>query len=194
MGKKLNLIMITIDGARVDRIMQFKSFQQLKSLGSFFSQVITYAPYTIGSMHAIFTGTYGPKTGVNNYYGSRSFKKDRYLTLPGILQKEGYVTIGDIINDLIVPKEGFDDLKVHDELKDDLTLRHCDLLERVKKLNDNDHNYFLYLHYSNIHTEIMKNVLKKYTNFSKEYFVKRIENLAAYDRYIAKADDYLTAV
>jgi len=181
--------MILLDGARYDRIKRMENFKKLMGKSTIFSQVITYAPYTIAAMHAIFSGTYGNKTGVNNYYGTHSFKKDSFLTLTGYLKNNGYYTFGDLLSELVVPAVGFDELKIHNELKDDLTQRHLDFLDKVNNIRKHK-NFFLYFHYSNIHTGVMLNVLKKYNNFSKEYFERKNENLKAYDGYIEAADKY----
>lgn len=192
--KKYNVIMITIDGARIDRIRKFENFTRLINQGTFFSQVIAYAPYTISGLHSIFSGTYGNKTGVDNYFGTYKFKKNLYLTLTEYMKNNDYYTIGDIINELVVPKQGFDELKIHDEYKDNLVDRHSELLEKASKLKKDGGNFFLYLHYSNIHTRIKVNVSRKYTNFSKEYFDKKKENLKNYDSYLEQADQYLGAI
>ena len=44
--KKTNVILICIDGGRVDRAKKSKIFQNLKSKGVFLPKTITYAPYT----------------------------------------------------------------------------------------------------------------------------------------------------
>jgi len=187
----LNLIFITIDGARLDRIKEGKFFKTLINKSIFFEKTITYAPYTIAAMHAIFSGTYGTKTGVNSYWSTPNFKQEQFKTLTKYLQDQEYVTIGDSINKLILPKSGFDELTIHDELKDDLTKRHTSLISKVHQLKLNEKKFFLYLHYSNIHTGIMENVLKKFDNFNKEYFSKRDENEKFYDTLFEKADKYL---
>ena len=191
---RYNIIMITIDGARNDRIRKFENFNKLMGCSTFFSQVIAYAPYTIAGMHAIFSGTYGNKNGVNSYYKTYSFRKDSYLTLTEYMKDNGYYTVGDILNDLIVPPQGFDELKVHDELKDNLTQRHTDLLHKVDGIRKDGKNFFLYLHYSNIHTGVMQNVLKKYNNHSQEYFDNKEKNSRDFDGYMEKADKYLGAI
>ena len=56
MMNKLNVILLLIDGARVDRIEQFPIFKKLQENGTFFQQMITHAPYTLVSMNSIFTG------------------------------------------------------------------------------------------------------------------------------------------
>jgi len=185
--------MILLDGARYDRIKRMENFKKLMGKSTVFSQVITYAPYTIAAMHAIFSGSYGSRNGVNNYYGTYSFKKDSFLTLTGYLKNNGYYTFGDLLSELVVPAVGFDELKIHNELKDDLTQRHLDFLDKINDIRKHK-NFFLYLHYSNIHTGVMLNVLKKYNNFSKEYFEKKNENLKAYDSYIEAADKYLGTI
>ena len=145
MFNKMNVIFITMDGARVDRIIKGKNYLKLIKNSSFFSKTITYAPYTIAAMHAIFSGTYGNKNGVNSYWSTPKFKKEKYKTLTSYLKDAGYVTIGDVINSLVLPKIGFDELVIHDELKDDLTERHKGLLDRVKKINNEGKDFFLYL-------------------------------------------------
>ena len=78
--KKLSVIVITLDGARYDRIKNFKNFQSLVSQNTLFSKMITYAPYTIAAMYAIFSGAYGNRNGVDNYYGSPNFRKKLFLS------------------------------------------------------------------------------------------------------------------
>jgi len=190
----LNLIFITIDGARLDRIINGNFYKKLIDKSVFFSKTITYAPYTIAAMHAVFSGTYGTKTGVDSYWSTPNFKKNEYKTLVKYLQDSGYVTVGDSINKLILPKNGFDELTIHDEINDDLTQRHLSLLSNMKKLKNEGKNFFLYLHYSNIHTGIMQQVLKKYDNFSQEYFSNKQKNAKFYDELFKNADNYLERI
>jgi arylsulfatase A-like enzyme len=187
----MNVILITMDGARVDRIKKGKNYQNIIKKSTFFSKVVAYAPYTISAMHAIFSGTYGTKTGVNSYWSSPKFKKDDYKTLTKYLKDAGYITYGDTINKLVLPKTGFDELVIHDEINDDLTKRHINLLEKFNKIRTDGKKFFLYLHYSNIHTGIMQKVLKKYDNFSPEYFDNREKNEIFYDELFENGDKYL---
>jgi arylsulfatase A-like enzyme len=99
-----------------------------------------------------------------------------------------------VINDLVIPKQGFDDFFIHDELKDDLSLQHKDLLKTMKAYNDDGQNFFLYLHYSNIHTGIMNDVLKVYDNFSKEFFDNKEQNEKRYDILFSNAEKYLKSI
>ena len=187
----MNLIFITVDGARLDRIVRGKHYQELIKKSSFFPKAIAYAPYTIAAMHAVFSGAYGNRNGVNSYWSSSKFKKSQFKTLTSYLHDAGYATYGDIINDLVIPEIGFDKLLVHDELHDNLLERHKDLLEKASPLKKQGKKFFLYLHYSNIHTGIMQEVLRKYGNFSTEYFSKRDKNEEFYDQLFEKADIYL---
>ena len=187
----MNLIFVTIDGARQDRIINGKNFKKLIESNSFFPKVITNAPFTIAAMHAVFSGVYGFKNGVNSYWSSPNFKKNLFKTLPRYMHDHNYVTYGDSINKLILPPDGFDELKIHDELHDNLTERHKMLLEKMSNEKKLGKNFFLYLHYSNIHTGIMEKVLKPYDNFSTEYFSNKKKNSEYYDKLFNDGDKYL---
>ncbi len=187
----MNLLFITMDGARKDRIVKAKNYSKLIEKGLFFSTAITYAPFTIAAMHAVFSGTYGTRTGVNSYWSNINFKKNLYKTLPRYMKDEGYITHADVINKLVLPPAGFDEFIIHDELNENLTERHLKLIDKFNSLRKNGKNFFLYLHYSSIHTGIMEKVLKKYNNFSKEYFENKDKNEKFYDELFSAADDYL---
>lgn len=187
----MNLIFIMIDGARRDNILSGKNYKNLIDKSAFFSKTITYAPFTIAAMHAVFSGTYGNKNGVNSYWSSSKFKKNEYKTLASYLHDENYYTAADVINQLVLPKIGFDEFVVHDELHDKLTERHKSLLDRMNTLRKENKKFFIYLHYSNIHTSVMEEILKKYDNFSEEYFSNKEKNTIFYDSLFNKGDEYL---
>ena len=193
MNKK-NLILILIDGGRLDRALKSEVFTDISSKSVFFSQTITYAPHTIAAMHAVFSGSYGTRTGTNSYWSTFKFKKQKFKTLTEYLHDENYYTCANVINELVVPRQGFDDFFIHDELKDDLSLQHKDLLKTMKTHNDDGQNFFLYLHYSNIHTGIMNDVLKVYNNFSKEFFDNKEQNEKRYDVLFDNAEKYLKSI
>jgi arylsulfatase A-like enzyme len=183
-----------IDGGRLDRALGSSIFNKLKSKSVFFPQSITYGPHTIAAMHATFSGTYGTRTGTNSYWSTFRFKKNRFKTLTEYLKKENYYTHADVINELVVPKQGFDDFVVHDEINDDLIQRHNNLLDLAAAKSTSGQNFFLYLHYSKIHTGIMNQVLKVYTNFSKEYFDNRKQNENRYDSLFHDAEIYFAQI
>ena len=193
MNKK-NIIIILIDGGRLDRALKSEVFTDISSKSVFFSQTITYAPHTIAAMHAVFSGSYGTRTGTNSYWSTFKFKKQKFKTLTEYLHDENYYTCADVINELVIPKQGFDDFFIHDELKDDLSLQHKDLLKTMKVHNNDGQNFFLYLHYSNIHTGIMNDVLKVYNNFSKEFFDNKEQNEKRYDILFSNAEKYLKSI
>ena len=193
MNKK-NLIIILIDGGRLDRALKSEVFTDISSKSVFFSQTITYAPHTIAAMHAVFSGSYGTRTGTNSYWSTFKFKKQKFKTLTEYLHDENYYTYANVINDLVIPKQGFDDFFIHDELKDDLSIQHKDLLKTMKVRNNDGQNFFLYLHYSNIHTGIMNDVLKVYNNFSKEFFDNKKQNEKRYDVLFDNAEKYLKSI
>ena len=130
-----------IDGGRLDRAQKSSVFNKLKSKSVFFSNSITYAPHTIAAMHAVFSGCYGSRTGTNSYWSTFKFKKDRFKTLTEYLNENNFYTYADMINQIVLPKQGFDNFVVHDELTDNLTERHKNLLE---KMNQKYMIHFLY--------------------------------------------------
>lgn len=189
-----NLIIIMIDGGRLDYALKSPILNELKSKSVFFSQSVTYGPHTIAAMHAVFSGSYGTRTGTDSYWSTFKFKKHQFKTLTEYLKENNYYTYADLINELVVPKQGFDEFIIHDEKKDDLTSRHKNLLQKMQSKLNEGKNFFLYLHYSNIHTGIMEKVLKVYTNFSKEFFDSKEQNKQRYDELFKVAEIYLKEI
>ena len=64
---KKNILMVCLDGARVDMLKCSRELSTLFSQGSFFNQCIVSSPYTVASIHSIMTGMYGHKNGVDAY-------------------------------------------------------------------------------------------------------------------------------
>ena len=190
--KNLNVIMILIDGARLDHVQKSDYYQKLKSDFSFISNLITYAPHTIASMHAILSGCYGTRTGTNSYWSTFKFKKNNFKTLTEYFHENQYYTLCDIVNRLVIPKQGFDEFLIHDEENDNLADRHCKLLEQIKEKENK--NFFTFFQFSNIHTGIMNEVLKVYDNFSEDYFNNRELNELRYDKLFKKSEIYLSKI
>jgi arylsulfatase A-like enzyme len=189
-----NVIIILIDGGRVDRAKRSSVFTNLQQKSVFFPQTITYAPYTNAAMHALFSGSYGNRNGTYSYWHTYRFKKNCFKTITEYLKDNEYFTLGDAHTELIVPKQGFDEFHIHDENSENLIKHHSNLIDFVKTKNDQGRSFFLYLTYSNIHTGIKDNVLKIYNNFSKEYFENKTINEKRYDALFKKAENYLEAV
>ncbi len=191
---KKNVIIVMMDGGRLDRSQKSPVFNKLKLKSIFFSNSITYGPHTIAAMHAVFSGCYGSRTGTNSYWSTYKFKKEQFKTLTEYLQENNYHTYADVINQLVVPKQGFDNYVVHDELNDNLVERHNNLLEQMNQKNLENKKFFLYLHYSKIHTGIMNEVLKVYDNFSKEFFSNKEKNVLRYDKLFQTSEIYLDEI
>ena len=168
-----NIIVLMIDGGRLDRAKNSSFFNKIRSKSVFFSNSITYGPHTIAAMHAFFAGCYGIRTGTDSYWSTYKFKKNKFKTLTEYLKENDYYTCADIVSEIVIPKQGFDEFLIHDEKKDNLSDRHIRLLEAMKEKNAVGHNFFLFLQYSNIHSKISEEVLKVFNNFSKKYFENR---------------------
>ena len=192
--EKKNVIIICVDGGRLDRALKSDTFAQLSSKCIFFPQTITYAPYTNSAIHALISGSYGNRNGCYSYWHSIKFKKNEFKTLTEYLHDVDYFTHADTPSDLVLPNSGFDKFEVYDESVVDLTERHKELLENMKQINDQGKNFFLYLHYESIHTGILNPVLKAYDNYSKEYFESRKINEERYDKLFRNAENYLESI
>ena len=183
-----------IDGGRLDRALKSPIFNKLKQKGVFFSHSITYGPHTIAAMHAVFSGCYGTRTGTNSYWSTYKFKKDKFKTISEYLHDEDYYTCADVVSKLTIPEQGLDEFNVHDEINDNLILRHQEIIARMKVKNEDKQKFFLYLQYSNIHTGIMNEVLKVYNNFSEEFFKNKKQNEERYDLLFHNAEIYLESI
>ena len=189
---KKNLILICIDGGRVDRAKNSSIIQNFRKENSiFFSQSITYAPYTNSALHALISGAYGNRTGCNSYWHSREFNHNKFKTIVDYLHENNYYTCADVPTNLIMPKQNYDEYYVSDESSIDLKTHHYELLCKMKKLVDSKQKIFLHLHYSGIHEGIRDTVLKFFTNYSKEFFENRKQIEERYDALFTDAEKYL---
>jgi arylsulfatase A-like enzyme len=189
---KRNLILICIDGGRVDRAKNSSIIQNFRKENSiFFSQSITYAPYTNSALHALVSGVYGNRTGCYSYWHSHKFNHNKFKTIIDYLHDNNYYTCVDVPSDLIMPRRNYDEYYVSDESSIDLRTHHSELLCKMKKLVDSEQNFFLHLHYSGIHEGIRDTVLKSFTNYSNEFFENRKQNEERYDALFLDAEKYL---
>ena len=191
---KKNVIIICIDGGRLDWAINSPVIKKFSENSVFFSQAITYAPYTNSSIHALISGSYGNRNGCYSYWHSSRFKNQNFKTLIDYLHEEDYYTSADLISDLVLPRKNFDYYEVYDESKIDLEIRHLELLDKMKEKFVSGQNFFLYLHYSAIHTGIRDQVLKVFNDFSKEYFENKSANKQRYDKLFRKAESYLEKI
>ena len=188
---KQNVIMICVDGCRLDRAIKSKIFTEYLRGTVFCSQSITYAPYTNSSLHAVFSGSNGNRNGCYSYWHSLKFRNQEFKTITKYLHDENYYTHADLHSKLAIPLNDFEKIDIYDEKNTDLILRHKNLIKLMKEKTTVGKNFFLYLHYEKIHTGIMNTVLKAYTNFSKEYFNDRIKNEKRYDMLFQDSEIYL---
>lgn len=188
--KKPNIIMILIDGARYDAIDKVPYYVELKKESVFFPKLITYAPYTIASLYALFSGIYGHINGVNGYYKIHSFDKQNCFTLTQYLKEKGYYTETDSPGEGVIPPQGFDKYRVHDEFKIDFLERHIEILQQIRYKNP----FFLFLRYGGIHISMVKTIIKKYSDFDEEYFKNKDKNFKNYLKWVESSSNYLKAI
>ena len=71
---KPNIVLLLLDGTRLDILNEHRVFQELKERSVVFTNMITPAPYTLPSMASIFTGIYPRKHGNNAYFKKYEIK------------------------------------------------------------------------------------------------------------------------
>lgn len=186
--KDLNVIFITLDGLRQDRLNLMPNFSSISEKGLFFSNMISVSPYTFASIPSVFCGIYPSINGIDSYYSMFRFRKNECKTLSQYFKEAGYYTFADVLNDCILPNIGFDEMKLH-TMEDDLIVLHKKILSELPK----NRKFFLYLHYTTIHDEYIK-LAKKYTDFDKNYFNNYEENKKSYDFCVKQTDEYVKEI
>ncbi len=177
--QKPNIIFVLLDGARWDRLNISKQFSKLQKEGFLFDNISAAYPYTFGEMNTIFTGLFGKENGVDAYY--KMFRlKDSVDYLPEILKNNGYFTSCDLISDKVISSRGFDIYQSHDEYKDNVTLKHIDLIEK-SFFNLEKKPFFTFLQFSKIHTATVSEILKKFEWNDPIFYDNKKENLQVYD-------------
>ena len=193
--KKYNIILLLVDGARIDRLDKFPIFRKLKEEGCFFSETIASAPYTLVAMNSIFTGMYGSKNGIDAYHKMFQNPKAGCKTLAEYLTENGWYTRGDAMRLSLVSSQGFKKFtSQEDDPNPDFNKIHKEILDQTISETNGERPYFLYLHYPKIHHSIKESVFDKYDDFSEEYFENQEDNLRNYDEYLKEAADYLDEI
>lgn len=185
-----NIILVLIDGARYTFAAENKLYREIFSSSDWYERVYTACPYTIGSMHALFTGQYPKNNGVNGYFRANDLKKSVNI-IPQYLKDAGYYSVCNIPSPVVMADRGFDIYELHDEYNEDVASNHFRFLIREADSIFRKSPFFLYLHYSKIHTSLANNVLKKYDDFSEEYFSMQNENRIRYQNDIDMSAAYL---
>jgi len=190
--KNYNIIMINLDGLRRDKVELCPSLNSLKENSLFFSRMKTAAPYSIASLHSIFSGVYPSRHGVNGYYKMFRFKENEITSLAQYLQESNYYTSCDIINEKLIPKNGFNERHVFDEKTVDFKKRHRDM---IKKLSEKE-KFFLFLDHTETHKNLVEAVIQKYNQDSidDEYSASQQENDKRYNSYLPSTDEYVSSI
>lgn len=189
--EKPNVIFLFIDASgREDVFKKIEFYQQLKKEGVFVENLICYAPYSLGSLNALFSGMNGNLNGVDGYYKAYSFDKKKVYTLTQYLKRAGYRTELDFVIPDVVPPQGFDKIRTFGKDEDreiDLVQRHGEILTRLKGKQP----FFAFLDYNKIALSLVKPVIKKYDDSSEEYFEKKEENLKNFTSYVQESAVYV---
>jgi len=178
--RKPNLIVILLDQFRADRVNRLPILAKIRKQGVFFPEMITYAPYTLASVHAILTGIYGYRNGVDAYYGAPKFDKNNCYTLAQHLRDYGFYNKLDTFSKMLFPYQGFHNVGEYSENDDEVISRHMNTLKQMKKYK----RFFLFLHYGAIHTYIINNIVKKYDYTDQNFYSNFKENNQIYDNLI----------
>lgn len=188
-----NIILINLDGFRRDKVDLVPNLNELKKKSLFFENMFTVAPYTFASLHSIFSGLLPSQHGVNGYYNIFQFKNEQITSLPEILKKQNYFTSCDIISEVVIPKQGFDDWNIFDEKSVNFVSRHS---EFIKKLASNQQKFFLFLHYTEVHKQLVREIVQKYKEEDNDddFFNSKEENNSRFNSYIPACDEYLSKI
>jgi arylsulfatase A-like enzyme len=188
-GPRPNVVIILLDQFRDDARDVHPVFSKLAQNGILFSQTITYAPYTLASCHATFTGMYGRQNGVDAYTKSDRFDKKGCYSVAQYLKDAGYHTRAYTFSSILIPHSGFDKVNIIPEDEETGILD-----SHISELNEcygQDKPFLSYLHYGEIHHDVVREVIKKFDMYDKRYFENLKENRERYRRYAQMAGDYL---
>lgn len=185
--KKLNVIMIALDGLRHDYIEKLPTLKNLITKSSYFNNLTTYAPHSTGAFYAIFSGLYGSENGVNSYFGIENFKDYKCKLLTQYFKDRGYIAIGDSMSAIILPPQGFDKYLEQNE-STNVEKQHLEIIEELNNLNKENKNFFVHLHISSIHYKLIHNIVKKYKYNDRAYYDQIEKNKEDYLKYAQEAD------
>jgi len=190
------IVLMLLDGLRKDALDAHPAFNELKTRGLFCENMVTYAPYTTASMHALLTGVYGSRNGVDSYYSATRFRGQDCATLAQILQRQGYATTVDINSRKTIPCQGYEQITEYDEFHPDqrfkLFERHQRLLGELQHRN---HPFLLSLHNLKTHTELIQKFRECYPSEQEAlYYADPARNEREYRGYAKEMGDYLAAM
>ena len=181
-----NVILITLDALRPDKLHFLQKFIRIIEQGTLFSTSITASPYTLASMHAVLSGIYPNFNGVNGYLRVFRFKKESIQTLPQYFKEQGYATRADLVNPSLVPNQGFDQVTSYDE-KENVLERHKQILTEITSQNV---PFFVHVHQALLHSKLIKDVLQVYQHDDETYYAQQEGNERQYESYLTDIDKY----
>jgi len=181
-----------LDGFRKDKIDLCPNLKSFKESSYYFSEMNTVAPYTFASLHSLFSGMHPSKNGVNGYYNIFRFKKDELDTFTHFLEKAGYYTCYDIIDESVIPSQGFIEKNVFDEKTVNFKERHKSIIQQLASKK----KFFLFLHFTETHKNLVDAVIQKYKQESNDddYFKNTKENDERFNSYLPSCDDYVKTI
>ena len=184
-----NVILINLDGFRNDKVELCPSLRLLKERSYYFPKMFTVAPYTFAALPAVFSGMYASKNGANAYYNMFNFRKDKIETLAEIMQKSGFYTSCDIIDDSVVPNQGFDEYNIYDENTVDFQQRHMEFIQRLSKKD----KFFLFLHNTETHKKFVRDIIDKKKSSKNFSYDKKTKN-SVYESFLQDTDEYISLI
>ncbi len=184
-----NVILINLDGFRNDKVELCPSLRLLKERSYYFPKMFTVAPYTFAALPAVFSGMYASKNGANAYYNMFNFRKDKIETLAEIMQKSGFYTSCDIIDDSVVPNQGFDEYNIYDENTVDFQQRHMEFIQRLSKKD----KFFLFLHNTETYKKFVRDIIDKKKSSKNFSYDKKTKN-SVYESFLQDTDEYISLI
>tara|TARA_B100000470_G_scaffold99072_1_gene76513 strand:- start:2242 stop:3249 length:1008 start_codon:yes stop_codon:yes gene_type:complete len=151
--------------------------------------MFTVAPYTFAALPAVFSGMYPSRNGANAYYNMFNFKRDKIETLSEIMQKTGHYTSCDIIDDSVIPNQGFDEYNIYDEKTVDFQQRHMEFIQRLSKKG----KFFLFLHNTETHKKFVRDVIDKEKS-SKNFSYDKKTKKSVYESFLQHTDEYVSLI
>ena len=184
-----NVILINLDGFRNDKVELCPSLRLLKERSYYFPKMFTVAPYTFAALASVFSGMYPSRNGVDAYYNMFNFRKDKIETLSEIMQKTGYYTSCDTLDDSVVPNQGFDEYNIYDEKTVDFQQRHMEFIQRLSKKD----KFFLFLHNTETHKKFVRDVIDKEKS-SKNFSYDKKTKKSVYESFLQDTDEYVSLI
>ncbi len=196
MSPPLNVILLLLDGMRSDALDAHPVFADLERRGLFCGNLLTYAPYTTASMHALLTGIYGTRNGVDSYLSASRFRSAACRTLAQTFQSHGYYTAVDINNRNTIPCQGYERVEEYDEFHPDnrnhLVERHQNALAEARRTR---RPFLLSLHNLKTHAELIQQFRDHFPGDKEAlYYADPARNEREYRGYARGMGDDLAAL